>query len=311
MTSGVDQSRSPWRGSRRAPHPGAWRHGVWQDGYPDLYGCQCGQAGNGSIVLDPKGDEAMREQLHRSRSEAGREFLEWTPEGGLSYNPFARGGETEIADKALAGERFTEPHYLRQAQRYLGHVCVLCAPPRGAQPARDRRATRPAAIGALSHVTWAETESDRTFAHLDSLTARQRADLAGVRDRLAILVESDVGAVAGPAERGAGHWIYQFSTRSRLSYFRPRSDTRAAACQMLGAAIVRDLQTTVAALQGQPYRHDGGDRRVLSAGSRRAGGDVVGRAAGGLSLLLRTRRLSDLRLPGGSAAEQSWATYPS
>ena len=39
-----------------------------------------------------------------------------------SYNPYARGSETEIADKVLAGERFTEPHYLRQAQRYVGHV---------------------------------------------------------------------------------------------------------------------------------------------------------------------------------------------
>jgi len=32
------------------------------------------------------------------------------------------GSETEIADKALSGETFTEPHYLRQAQRYLGHA---------------------------------------------------------------------------------------------------------------------------------------------------------------------------------------------
>ena len=31
-----------------------------------------------------------------------------------------RGTPTEIADKALAAEQFTEPHYLRQAQRYLG-----------------------------------------------------------------------------------------------------------------------------------------------------------------------------------------------
>ncbi len=53
---------------------------------------------------------------------AGRAFIEWTPDGPSVYNPLARGSETEIADKALAGEHFTEPHYLRQAQRYLGHV---------------------------------------------------------------------------------------------------------------------------------------------------------------------------------------------
>jgi hypothetical protein len=30
--------------------------------------------------------------------------------------------DSELADKALAGETYTEPHYLRQAQRYLGHA---------------------------------------------------------------------------------------------------------------------------------------------------------------------------------------------
>jgi hypothetical protein len=52
----------------------------------------------------------------------GVAFLEWTPDGPLPYNPYAHGSDTEIADKALAGELVTEPHYLRQAQRYLGHA---------------------------------------------------------------------------------------------------------------------------------------------------------------------------------------------
>ncbi len=78
--------------------------------------------GLGAVVIDPKGDRGMREQLHRMARLAGRPFIEWTPNGNSVYNPYARGGASEIADKALAGERFTEPHYLRQAQRYLGHV---------------------------------------------------------------------------------------------------------------------------------------------------------------------------------------------
>jgi hypothetical protein len=36
--------------------------------------------------------------------------------------------EMEIVGKVLAGERYSEPHYLRQAQRYIGHeVRVLRA----------------------------------------------------------------------------------------------------------------------------------------------------------------------------------------
>jgi len=36
--------------------------------------------------------------------------------------PFAHGTDTELADKFLAGETYSEAHYLRQAQRYLGHA---------------------------------------------------------------------------------------------------------------------------------------------------------------------------------------------
>ena len=44
------------------------------------------------------------------------------PRGPSVYNPLGHGAASEIADKALAGEHFTEPHYQRQAQRYLGHA---------------------------------------------------------------------------------------------------------------------------------------------------------------------------------------------
>ncbi len=80
------------------------------------------ERGLAAIVVDPKGDHAMRGALHEAAALAGREFLEWTPSGPSIYNPYAHGSETEIADRLLAGERVTEPHYLRQAQRYLGHA---------------------------------------------------------------------------------------------------------------------------------------------------------------------------------------------
>src|SRR5262249_37222738 len=76
----------------------------------------------GAVVIDPKGDRAMRAALASAAERGGREFIEWTPAGARPYNPFARGSDSEVADKILAGERFTEPHYLRQAQRFLGHA---------------------------------------------------------------------------------------------------------------------------------------------------------------------------------------------
>ena len=57
------------------------------------------------IVLDPKGDRYLRAVLRDAAAQAGARFLEWSPTGNYVYNPFGRGGPTEIADKALAGHK--------------------------------------------------------------------------------------------------------------------------------------------------------------------------------------------------------------
>jgi hypothetical protein len=257
------------------------------------------ERGMGAIVLDPKGDDGMRERLRRAALAAGREFLEWTPGGGLVYNPFAGGGETEIADKALAGERFTEPHYLRQAQRYLGHVI------RALHSSSSEVSLRaivelldPECLEGLAR-RLPDAVAERTFAYLDSLTPRQRSDLAGVRDRLAIMVESDVGRWLDPAASHAGRLDLPTAVRARATvYFRLESDSRPLLAQMLGAAIVQDLQTTAAALQSHPLA----TMVVIDEFSAVAAEQVArlfGRArSAGFSLLLGTQELSDLRLPG-------------
>ena len=158
----------------------------------------------------------------------------WPPEGPSSngrpsgdsvYNPFARGGASEIADKALAGERFTEPHYLRQAQRYLGHVVRAL---RGAGTEVSLRAIvdhlDPGRLEMLVRAL-PEAEARATFAYLDSLSSRQQSELAGVRDRLAILAESDVGPWLDPQTAGAERFdlltAVQASGRSSTSASSP------------------------------------------------------------------------------------------
>src|SRR5919206_400113 len=78
--------------------------------------------GYGAVVIDPKGDRLLHDELEHAARKARRTFRVWSPEGPAVYNPFAHGTDTELADKVLAGETYTEPHYLRQAQRYLGHA---------------------------------------------------------------------------------------------------------------------------------------------------------------------------------------------
>jgi hypothetical protein len=255
--------------------------------------------GMGAVVVDPKGDAQMREQLVRAAELAGRAFIEWTPDGSSIYNPYARGSETEIADKALAGERFTEPHYLRQAQRYLGHVvrALRCAG-QEVSLAGIVEQMDPSRLECLLRGL-PEHEAEAAHAYLDSLTTRQRGDLAGVRDRLAILSESDVGRWLDPRTPGAERFELLKAVRARaVVYFNLESDSRPLLTQMLGAAIVQDLQTTVAALQGRPIP----TLIVIDEFSAVAAEQVVrlfGRArSAGFGLLLGTQELSDLRLPG-------------
>jgi conjugal transfer pilus assembly protein TraD len=262
--------------------------------------------GMGATVVDPKGDAALREQLIRAARESGRRFLEWTPEGPNLYNPLARGSETEIADKALGSERFTEPHYLRQAQRYLGHeVRALRVAGEEVTLARLVEYLDPPSLEQLLRGLPGDL-ARASFAYLDSLGARQRSDLAGARDRLAVLSESDAGAWLEPGTRASAQIDLLSCARERaVVLFTLRSDSRPLLSQMLAAAIVQDLQTVVAASQARPVRM----LALIDEFSAVAPEHVVrlfGRArSAGISLVLGTQEMADLRRSGrDSLAEQ-------
>jgi type IV secretory pathway TraG/TraD family ATPase VirD4 len=214
------------------------------------------------------------------------------------YNPYARGSDTEIADKALASERFTEPHYQRQAQRFLGHVVRVLR--ESGVPASLRTIVEnldPSALESL--VRELPDEDHSTHRYLDTLTARQQSDLAGVRDRLAILAESEVGRWLDPAGNDCDQLDLLDAVRSRaVVYFSLEADSRPLLAQMLGGAIVQDLQTVVAALQGRPVA----TVAVIDEFSALGAAHVVrlfGRSrSAGINLLLGTQELADLRVPG-------------
>ncbi|HUH80664.1 MAG TPA: helicase HerA-like domain-containing protein [Solirubrobacteraceae bacterium] len=280
-------------------------------------------AGMGAVVVDPKGDAALREQLVRAADATGRRFLEWTPEGPSVYNPLARGSDTEIADKALGSERFTEPHYLRQAQRYLGHTVR-------ALRLADVEVTLARLVEYLDAPNLEQLLRDlpediarSSFEYLDSLGARQRADLAGVRDRLAVLSESDAGAwlepgagtpetsapepvASDPGAPAADHIdLLACAREGAVVLFTLRADSRPLLSQMLAAAIVQDLQTVVAASQTRPVRM----LVLIDEFSAVAPEHVVrlfGRArSAGINLVLGTQEMADLRRGGrDSLAEQ-------
>ena len=66
--------------------------------------------GQAVVAIDPKGDGGLRSALASAAASSGRRFIQWSPDGETVYNPLARGNPSELTDKALAGETWTEPH---------------------------------------------------------------------------------------------------------------------------------------------------------------------------------------------------------
>ncbi len=262
------------------------------------------EAGHGAVVIDPKGDALLRSTLAAAAERRGARFHEWTPEGPCAYNPYAHGSDTEIADKALAGERFTEPHYLRQAQRYLGHaVRTMHAAGIMVTPASLMANLDPRQLE-VSARSLREDQAGQVEAYLDGLSDRQRRDLAGVRDRLSILAESDVHPWLDPAHTPNSLDVHQAVRCQDVVYFRLDSDRRPLLAEILASAIVSDLISLVARLQTEPIA----TVVLIDEFSAVAAEHVArlfarGRSAG-VSLILGTQELADLQSVGDGALRE-------
>lgn len=261
--------------------------------------------GLGAVIVDPKGDALLREHARAAAERAGRPFLEWTPSGPSTYNPYGHGTSGEIADKALAGERFTEPHYLRQAQRYLAHaVRALQAAGEVATPARLVELMDPRRLELAARGVPDEVHARVLFDYLDSLDARQRSGLSGTRDRLAILAESELGCWLTPSADAPQLDLMAVVAARAVAYFRLDADRLPLLARMLAAAIVGDLVTVAAGCQSAPVP----TLVAIDEFSAIAPDGVArlfGRArAAGFSLLLATQELADLRAAAPELLEQ-------
>lgn len=252
-------------------------------------------AGQGVAAIDPKGDGDLRDELASAAAEHGRRFVEWSPDGSATYNPLARGNPSEITDKALAGEDWSEPHYLRQAQRYI-NVELQAMHAAGVWPASLRSLVAymdPERLDALADRIGDE-RGDRIAGYVDSLSTRQRAELGGVRDRLAVLAESELGRQLEPREGAQEIDLLAALTAGDVVYLCLDADRYALASQMLGAAIVSDLVALTGELQGSPVR-----ALVMIDEFAAVAADEVARLlsrsrSAGLSVVLATQAFADL-----------------
>jgi hypothetical protein len=261
------------------------------------------------VALDLKGSPAFVRELERAAARAGRPFRVWTPDGPSHWNPLAHGNATELKDKLIATERFTEPHYQRAAERYvqtvlqvlqatggradLAEVVSLMEPKRLAAMVRNLE-------GPLAH---------RVQDYVGGLTSDQLSAVRGLGTRLAILSESHAGPYLadGPSAtvdlRAAlqGPEVVVFSLNSSI-YGNLAAQLGTLAIQDLVSATGHRLQWGA---DGQPPPQATVAIDEFSA----LGADHVlallarGRESG-VSVLLATQELADLERAGRGFRDQ-------
>lgn len=188
--------------------------------------------GWGVLTIDAKGDPLLRSPC----------TLRWTYKGPTPWNPYGGSGSSpEISDKLLAGERWSESHYLRLGQRYIGAE-VRTLREKGIEISLATIVTY-LEPGKLLKLVEQDRDNKTLKSYLRNLTAEQEKGLAGVRDRLAVVSESEIG-----------HWweggpdsinLWEATQRGERLHFLLDADGVPLLSAMINAALILDLNTLV------------------------------------------------------------------
>jgi hypothetical protein len=253
------------------------------------------QRGSPVIALDLKGSPAFARELRDAATAAGRRFRGWTPDGAERWNPLATGNATQLKDKLIATERFTEPHFQRAAERHLQLTLrALIAAGRTPSLPLVTRLLDPRHLGALVR-TLPPPEAASMREYLASLTPDQLSAIRGLASRLAIITESHTGAyLTDPS--GAGIDLRRGLAGDEVILFSLNSSSYGKLAAQLGTLVLQDL----IAAAGDRLEAGRTGRGIVAIDEFSAlGGDNLmallarGREAG-VSVLLATQELADL-----------------
>ncbi len=260
------------------------------------------------IAIDMKGSPAFTRQLEAAAVAAGRPFRLWTLDGPGRWNPLQHGNATELKDKLIATERFTEPHYQRAAERYV-QVALLALRELhpGVPPTLSEvvDAMEPARLLTLAReLPFARTE--RIEQYVAGLTRDQLSAVRGLGTRLAIVSESHVGQFLEPATGGRGENdtidVRRAMERGEVVCFSLNSSSYGTLASQVGALVVQDLIAAVGgrleAGSGWPVPPERQATLAIDEFSALGGPQVIGLVArsreAGMPLLLCTQEFADL-----------------
>ncbi len=263
------------------------------------------------VAIDLKGSPAFARRLQSAAAAAARPVRIWTPDGPERWNPLAVGNATELKDKLIATERFTEPHYQRAAERYVQTaIQAMHADGREADLSSVVALMDPRRLSVLAR-SLPPAMADRIQDYLGSLTRDQLSAIRGFGTRLALLSEG----TAGPFLSGAAAGAAPIDLRRALAgeevvVFSLNSGRYGQLAAQLGTLAIQDLvSATGHRLQSATDGHAPELATIAVDEFSAIGSDQVlallarGREAG-VTVLLATQELSDLERAGRGFRDQ-------
>jgi conjugal transfer pilus assembly protein TraD len=249
------------------------------------------------IVIDLKGSPSFADQLARAATRAGRPIRLWTLDGPSHWNPLAHGGPTELKDKLIASERFTEPHYKRAAERYVQTAFqVLEAGGRRPQLSDVVALMEPRRLAARVRGLDSPLR-DRVQDYVAGLTADQLSAVRGLGTRLAIISESHAGRYLAPAADRETIDLRSALEGSEVVVFSLNSSIYGQLAAQLGTLAIQDIvSATGHRLQagGTPTQATVAVDEFSALGADHLLALVARGREAGVSVLLATQELADL-----------------
>ncbi|HEY3728288.1 MAG TPA: helicase HerA-like domain-containing protein, partial [Solirubrobacteraceae bacterium] len=261
------------------------------------------RSGGPVVALDLKGSPGFAGSLQRAAADAGRPFSLWTPDGPGNWNPLAHGNPTVLKDKLIGAERFSEPHYMRAAERYVQTVFRVL---QAAAPQRAPRLDEVVALMEPRRLSGVLRQVERPLAdsvqdYLAGMGPDQLSAVRGLGTRLALLTESAAGPHLLPAAPGTGHTIDlpRALEGPEVVVFSLNSSLYGKLAAQLGTLAIQDLTAAVGQRQSQAGGRPPMPAMIGIDEFSALGADNVlallarGRDAG-VTVLLATQELTDL-----------------
>lgn len=204
--------------------------------------CEQIVAGRPVVAIDLKGSPQFSAQIQQACEAAGRTLTSWAPSGEGHYNPLAYGDASELKDKLISFERFSEPHYQRAAERYLQTAIQML---------QQARPDRPVTLAAVVNLTDPSSlkrllprvpkeMAQRVGPYLGSLNRDQQSAILGLQSRLALISESTPGAYLQPGNPDVDPWR-ALNGGGEVVLFSLNSSRYGKLSAQIAALIIQDL----------------------------------------------------------------------